>query len=121
MKPIRIPKVTALWTHEAAHEGRARLEYQKQTPRVCTSCHPMPGSHHLFRRRLSLEVLSGYADTVIPGSLDVMYSNAALGVVSTLVPLLSQKHDTNQFDRSCNCHVTKEPLALAISDASHGI
>ena len=120
MKPIRIPKVTALWTHEAAHEGRARLGYQEQL-RVGTSCHPMPESHHLFRRRLSLEVLSGYADTVIPGSLDVMYSNAALGVVSTLVPLLSQKHDTNQFDRSCNCHVTKEPLALAISDASHGI
>ena len=64
MKPKRIPRVTALWTHEAAHEGRARLEYQKQTPRVCTSCHPMPGSHHLFRRRLSLDVLGGCADTV---------------------------------------------------------
>ena len=88
MKPIRIPKVTALWTHEAAHEGRARLEYQKQTPRVCTSCHPMPGSHHLFRRRLGLDVLGGCADTVIPGSLDVMYLNAALSVDSAAISQL---------------------------------
>ena len=81
MKPTRIPRVTAQWTHEAAHEGRARLEYQKQKPRMCTSCHPMPGSHHLFRRGLSLDVLGGCADTV--DEVRVMTSYQALWMSCT--------------------------------------
>ena len=34
MEPKKFPGVPAQWTHEAAHEGRARLEYQEKK-RAC--------------------------------------------------------------------------------------